>query len=146
VGILYDRVITMQTAQHWCIHSHLEYGVALTPHQQGIVNSLQCRSLCLNVHQNWDADYDSLFQSCNFSSLASRSNCLKLCFLYQVIWMCLLRVGTWLEICATPVPMHFRGLWFTLMPTKFHSFRTPLHCGLLSSQQKLRIIMSTGKL
>jgi len=53
--------------------------------------------------------------------------------------MCLLRDGTCLKIWATPVPMHFRSLWFTLMPTIFHSFHTPLHCGILPSQQKLRI-------
>ena len=37
--------------------------------------------------------------------------------------------------------LHFRGLWFTLMPTNFHSFCTPLHCGILPSQQKLLICL-----
>jgi len=39
---------------------------------------------------------------------------------------------------------HFTGLWFTLMPTNFRSFHTPLHRGILPLQQKLRI--STAKL
>jgi len=33
------------------------------------------------------------------------------------------------------VPMHFRGLWLTLMPNNFHSFSTPLHCGILPSHR-----------
>jgi len=75
--------------------------------------------------KNWDADYDSLLQPCNVSSLASRSNCAsytKLSTIIIFIPMRLLRDRTCLEMWETAVPMHFRGLWYTLMPTNFHFF------------------------
>ena len=119
----------------------LEYALAVWDlHQQGLINPHErVQKFALKMcTKNWGADYGSLLQSCNLSTLASRRNCLKLCFLHQIInghlFFQMRQLGdrTCLIIWVIPVLLHFRGLLFTQMPTCFHSFHTPLHCGILS--------------
>ena len=70
------------------VRPHLEYAVPVwDPHQQGLSYSLErvqkfALRMCM---RDWNADYATLLQSCNLSTLASRRRYLKLCFLYRVI-------------------------------------------------------------
>jgi len=91
MGILYykfDHHANSLTLYLAYIHPHLEYALMVWDlHQQGLINSLETvQKFALKMcNKNRGAEYDSLLQSCNLSNLASRLNCLKLCFLYQII-------------------------------------------------------------
>ena len=70
------------------VRPHLEYAAPVwDPHQQGLINSLErVQKFALKVcTKNWSSGYESLLQSCNLPTLASRRHYLKLCLLYQVI-------------------------------------------------------------
>ena len=70
------------------IRPHLEYAVPVwDPYQQGLINSLErVQKFALKVcTKNWSSGYESLLQSCNLPTLASRRHYLKLRLLYQVV-------------------------------------------------------------
>ena len=70
------------------IRPHLEYAVTLwDPYQQGLINSLErVQKFSLEVcTKNCCSEYESLLQSCNLPTHASRRHYLKLCLLYQIV-------------------------------------------------------------
>ena len=94
VGILYRKFYpsanTSSLLQLYLayIRPHLEYAVPVwDPYQQGLINSLErvqkfAPKVCT---KNWSSGYESLLQSCNLPTLASRRHYLKLCLLYQAV-------------------------------------------------------------
>ena len=94
VGILYRKFYSSANASIHLqlylayIRPHLEYAAPVwDPHQQGLINSLErVQKFALKVcTRNWSSDYESLLQSCNLPTLASRRHYLKLCLLNQVV-------------------------------------------------------------
>ena len=94
VGILYRKFYssanTSSLLQLYLVYirPHLEYAAPVwDPYQQGLINSLErVQKFALKVcTKNWSSGYESLLQSCNLPTLASRRHYLKLCLLYQVV-------------------------------------------------------------
>ena len=94
VGILYRKFYPFANSSSLLqlylayIRPHLEYATPVwDPHQRGLISSLErVQKFALKVcTKNWSSGYESLLQSCNLPTLASRRCYLKLCLLYKVV-------------------------------------------------------------